>query len=264
MDDSETSMHRFWLVPGEAMLDNQGLPYGDGTRCTECTEVWIQGMANYDRVVAEHTEKRWARSYRFFYQTDQYVAVVSKGGPISIDDYLVRSSIPGFLERAGTQEYSSRPYAIAREACAFEPRWVSVYQNKKVLKAVLTETPIETIRNVRKYSLKKEWSSDLQKWIGELVLEPMEVREPVYREEEIVDKNGTVLGLVRVPDTETKVVLQEVDEVDNNGQPVVEEVGQKLEYEPKYVNEAGLFVPNEGSGVYRMHYVKVDIFNYCF
>ena len=54
---SETSMHRFWLVPGEPMLDEDGRPYGDNTKCTEFTEVWIRGIVNYQSVVSEFLQE---------------------------------------------------------------------------------------------------------------------------------------------------------------------------------------------------------------
>lgn len=259
---SETSMHRFWLVPGEPMLDEDGRPYGDNTKCTEFTEVWIRGIVNYQSVVSEFERQRLARSYRFFYETGVYVPVIDKGGAIQEGDYIVRSSIPGFFERAPVQQYMRKPYGIARSACSFNPELKPIYRPKKILKTSMVEVPVEKDKIVRKYSLVKEWKENLQQWVGIIQESAVTEKEPVWKEESVYDEKGQLLHVQKVPATETRIVVTEEDEIDVNGNPVQEIVGETLEYQITYVNRDGMFESGYREGLYKMHYLTLDVFNY--
>lgn len=265
---SETMLYRFCLIPNEPMLNSMGLPYLDGTKCTDCTEVFIEGQANYDRVLAEYTEKRALRSYKFFYEENQHVAVVNRGGVIKAGDYIVRSVVPGCFEKAPVQNYCARPYGIAKTDCSFEPKRVPIYLRKKIQKEVQVEVPLTIQKTVRKYNLVKEWKENKEngggKWIG--VIEPSieYITEQVYKTETIYDHNGAVLDIFQVPATESKIETREEEAVDENGDPIEELVGEKLEYNVQYVSIGGHFEPEYREGLYKMHTIQIDVLNYCF
>jgi hypothetical protein len=264
MDINTNHTYRFLLVPGEAMLDSFGFPLSDGTKCTECTEVWIEGLVNFERVVKEHEERRLARSYKFYSDKDQILPVLDIGGPIESGDYLIRSFIPGYFQKGSVQHFSSRPFGISKETCSFQPAWVPVYRNKKIQKEISVEVPIEKEKSIRKYSLVKEWNVAQEKWVGTLVSSVETQKEPVYRMESIYDEHGVVIDTMQVPKTETQIEIREEDEVDEQGNIVQEIVGETLEYQLQYVNSNGHFEPEYREGIYKMHYVKVDVVNYCF
>lgn len=266
---AETMLYKFLLVPGEFMLTSMGLPYDDGTKCDECTEVWIQGLTNFERVQQEHDTKRALRSYSFYESRNQWIPVLDKGGPILAGDYIVRSSIQGYFERGNVQNYSARPYGISVTACTFQPAMIPVYQNKKILKTITVEKPVQMSKTIRKYKLQKEWIENGQgqgqgQWIGRLEPSTVEIMEPVYRSENIYDTNGTIMDTFQVPVTETVLEIREEDEVDENGTIVQEQIGERLEYQLQYVNDQGMFESDYRPGLYKMHYVQVDVLNYCF
>lgn len=264
MSTSETQLYKFLLVPGEAMLDSMGLPFSDGTKCTECTEVWIQGLTNFKRVSMEHEERRAMRSYRFYSSENQILPVLDMGGPIKSGDYLIRSPIPGYFQKSSIQEFSSRPFGISKVTCDFNPQMVPVYRNKKIIKAVTEEFPVETTKNLRKYTLVKTWDDVHKRWVGKLEMSTVTTQEPVYENEYVYDDKGQIIDTLSVPKTETRIVLREEDEIDEQGQVVQEIIGETLEYQLQYVNGHGLFEPEYREGLYKMYYATVDVINYCF
>jgi len=264
---AETMLYKFLFVPGEFMLNSMGLPFDDGTKCNECTEVWIQGLTNFERVQQEHDTKRALRSYSFYESKNQWIPVLDKGGPILAGDYIVRSSIQGYFEKGSVQNYSARPYGISVNACTFQPAMIPVYQNKKILKTITVEKPVQISKTIRKYKLQKEWTENGQgqgQWIGQLEPSTIEIMEPMYRSENIYDTNGTIIDTFQVPVTETVLEIREEDEVDENGNIVQEQICERLEYQLHYINDQGMFEPEYRPGLYKMHYVQVDVLNYCF